>query len=180
MSVAIKTLLRRFAKDEDATMTVEFVIIFPVLFTWWIGSIVFFDAFDARAGAARVSHTIADIMSRQTDTSNAFIDDLLVLQNRMLPKEPTGAIRVSDIVKNVDGTLAVAWSYSTANLPLTVADIPMASIPGMNAGQHILLIDTYVPYIPIADWVGVVSQTWTNRVFTNARFVANIPNTNFP
>ena len=122
----------------------------------------------------------SSLISSLNSTNNAFIDDLLVLQNRMLPKEPTGIVRISDIRKEADTTLTVVWSYSTGSPALTEAAIPLAQIPTMSAGQHILLVDTSVPYVPLSDWIGITAQTWENRIFTNARFVSDVPNTDFP
>ena len=173
---SFKSTLRRFAEDESATVTTEFIIVMPMLVMWWIGSIVFFDAFDARAGASRVSHTIADNISRQVSTSAAMIDDLLVLQNRMLPNDPVGYVRITQIQKDALGNLVIEWSYSTDGAALTdIVEIPTAIMPPMGNGQRILLVDTAVPYIPIAKIVGITAQTWVNRVYTNARFVDNIP-----
>jgi len=174
----ITNILKRFAKDESANMTLEFIIITPVLITWWVGSVVFFDAYDARSGAARVSHTIADLVSRQTEVNNAFIDDMLTLQNRMLPFEPVGVIRITQLYQDIDGNLSIEWSYATNGIDITdLDDIPMSIMPPLANEQYIMLVESNVPYIPMSRWVGIEAQTWINQVYINARFVDQIPNT---
>ena len=175
----IKTLLSRFAKDEDATITMEFVIVTPLMVTWWIGSMVFFDAFEARSGAARSAYTIADLISRQTDTTNSYIDSLLTLQNKMRPREPVGSVRVSELYRDSDGNLSVVWSYSTEgpSAALLIADAPEDILPVLANESYIMLIDSSIPYIPLSDIVAIPAQTWTNRVYINARFSDQIPNT---
>jgi len=176
------TILRRFKEDTSATLTVEFILILPVLMTWFIGSIVFFDAFNSKATAQRTAHTIADIVSRQTSTSNTFIDSLLVLQNRMMPRSNVGAVRVSSIQKDMAGDLQILWTHSTdiAAPALIIANIPPAQIPNMANGESILLIDTSVPFVPISDWIGITAMQWENRVPIAARFVEPLPNSDFP
>lgn len=171
----LKSTIRRFIEDDTATVTTEFIIVMPLLVMWWIGSMVFYDAFDARAGAARVSHVIADNMSRQVDTSADMIDDLLTLQNRMLPREPVGTVRVTQIYKDDVGDLNITWSYATSGPVLNnVAQIPILIMPPMANEQYILLVDTTVPYVPLARMVGITAQTWVNRIFTNARFIDSV------
>ncbi|MCF6271685.1 MAG: hypothetical protein L3J37_00640 [Rhodobacteraceae bacterium] len=172
----LREILSRFKDDDEGTVTVEFIIILPVLILWWIGSMVFFDAFEARAGAARVSHLLADIVSRQNATNNAEIDDLLTLQNKLLPREPVGNVRVSEIYRDSSGDLSVNWSYSTGGSALETDDIPTSILPTLLDEQYVMLIETAVPYIPLADWVGIEAQTWVNRIYINARFSATIPN----
>lgn len=174
----ITDILKRFVTDEDANMTLEFIIITPVLITWWVASVVFFDAYDARSGAARVSHTIADLVSRQTTVDNAFINDMLNLQNRMLPFEPVGIVRLTEVHQDALGDLEIVWSSATSGEIITlVEELPLGIMPPMKNGQFIMLVESNVPYIPVSRWVGIEAQTWINQTFINARFVDNIPNT---
>ncbi len=173
-------ILRQFKKDETATLTVEFVILMPVLISWFIGSVVFYDAFDARAGAQKTSYTLADIVSRQSEINNGFIDQLLVLQNRMRPQEPVGSVRVSSLRKDESGNLHVQWSYSTEGTALTIDAVDETTLPSsMGAEDSVVVVESYVPYVPLADWVGIVEQTWVNKIVTQTRFADTLDNTDF-
>ncbi|HIP22578.1 MAG TPA: hypothetical protein EYG79_03120 [Rhodobacteraceae bacterium] len=171
----------KFRADETASLTMEFVLILPLLMTWFIGSIVFFDAFNSKATAQRTSHTIADIISRQTETNNNFIDLLLVVQNRMLPREQVGTVRISSIQKDAVGDLSLLWTHSSdgTSIPLVIGDIPLSILPEIANNESILLVDTTVPFVPISDWIGFTATEWENRVAIKARFVEPLPNTDF-
>lgn len=174
------SIFRQFKKDETATLTVEFVILMPVLIFWFIGSIVFYDAFDARAGAQKTSYTLADIVSRQSEINNNFIDQLLVLQNRMRPQEPVGSVRVSSLHKDASGVLEVLWSYSTEGTALTIDTVDVTALPSsMNAEDSVVIVESHVPYVPLADWVGIVEQTWVNKIVTQTRFADTLDNSDF-
>ncbi len=175
---SFRALIKQFAKDEDASITMEFVIVTPVMVLWWIGSMVFFDAFEARSGAARTAYTIADLVSRQTDTTNAYIDTLLVLQNRMRPREPVGMVRITELYRDSAGDLSVVWSYSTDGLgdALLIGDVPLGTLPLVANESYLMLVDTTVPYVPLSDIVGIPAQTWFNRIYINPRFTDQIPN----
>lgn len=182
MKVTFSNLITKFKADETASLTMEFVLILPLLMTWFIGSIVFFDAFNSKATAQRTSHTLADIMSRQSVTNNAFVDTLLTVQNRMMPREQVGTVRVSSIQKDAVGDLSLLWTHSSdgAATPLVMGDIPLTILPEIANNESILLIDTTVPFVPISDWVGFTATTWENRVPIKVRFVEPLPNTDFP
>ncbi len=181
MKHTLRTLLSDFRKDENATVTMEFVILMPVLILWFVGSIVFFDAFDSRATAQRTSHTIADIISRQNQVDNAFIGQMLTLQNRLMPREQVGVVRVTSLQIDAGGDLQVLWSHATdGSAALIPADIPADILPIMQIGESVVLVDTTVPFTPIADWVGIVAQIWRNRVVTQPRFVSTLPNIDYP
>lgn len=175
-------LITKFKADEKASLTMEFVLLLPLLMSWFIGSIVFFDAFNSKATAQRTSHTIADIISRQTVTDNDFVDTLLVLQNRMMPRSQVGTVRVTSIQKDNLGVLSILWTYSSdgASTPLLIGDVPLIILPEIANNESILLVDTTVPFVPIAEWVGFTVTEWANRVSVKARFVEPLPNTDFP
>ena len=182
MRKSILSFLNKFKDDDSATLTVEFILILPVLMTWFIGSIVFFDAFNSKATAQRTAHTIADIVSRQTSVDNSFVAELLVLQNRMMPRVSVGTVRVSSIGRDLAGDLQMLWTRSTniASTPLTMADVPLSQIPTVANGESIIMIDTSVPFVPISDWIGFTAANWENHVAISPRFVEPLPNTDFP
>ncbi len=182
MKTLFGNTLTRFKDDESASLTMEFVLILPLLFTWFLGSIIFFDAYNTKATAQRTANTLADIMSRQTDVDNAFVDSLLTIQNRMLPRLGVGVVQVTSLQRDMSGDLQLLWTHTTDGTAtaLLLADIPLASIPILANGESVLIIDTSVPFVPLSDWVGFAATNWTNRVPIAPRYVEPLPNTDFP
>ncbi len=183
MKTPFSSLLQRFKDDDSGSLTMEFVLMLPVLMLWFIGSIVFFNAYITKSAAQRAAHTVSDVISRQTEVDNAFIDNLLLLQNRMLPSARVGSVTVSSIQKDATtGDLNMLWTYSTDGnaQPLQIADIPLTALPLMQPGESVLLVDTSVPFAPLSDWVAMGSNDWTNRVVVTTRFVDPLVNLDFP
>ncbi len=173
--------LRRFGRDEQATITVELVIIMPVLFLWFVGSIVFFNAYHAKGQAQRSNHTIAEILSRYETVNNAFLDEMADLQAQLLPGVDDFNLRVSS-VNYCGAELNVDWSYATGspmfdNNPLLDGDIVPEVFPLMSDCESVILVETNVHYVPLSDILGIVAQDWTTKTAISPRFAAALINT---
>ena len=173
--------LTKFLRDETANMTVEFVVILPLLILWYIGTLVFFDAYKSRMQADAAAYTIADIMSRfeATDTKPGLqmndIDELLLLRTSMLPSAPAGGwLRFSSIhYDDSDGSYNVQWSCVATGgqaLGLESGNIPVAELPLMLDDEVIIMVESVVPYRPLVDWVGIAERTWLTRATVSPRF----------
>ncbi len=160
-------------------MTVEFVVVFPLLMLWFIGSFVFFQTYRNYSQAEKASFAIADIMSRQSEVDSAFIDDLKPLFQGMQPKASTGEwVRVSSISFDDDDGYEILWSRSVGGgSDLSDTDSMTDFLPAMMDGDTIILTETYVPYRPMVDWVGIPELTWANRVVTRPRYVSAVAKT---
>jgi hypothetical protein len=170
---------RNFVRDETGTMTVEFVVVFPLLMVWFIGSFVFFQTYRNYSQAEKASFAIADIMSRQSEVDSAFIDELKPLFEGMQPKPSTGEwMRVSSISFDDDDGYEIIWSRSVGGgSDLSDTDTMTEFLPAMMDGDSIILTETYVPYRPMVDWVGIPELTWANRVVTRPRYVSAVAKT---
>lgn len=177
--------LSKFFRDETANMTIEFVVILPLLILWYIGTLVFFDAYKSRMQADAAAFTIADIMSRfEATPSNpgiemTDIDELLLLRTSILPSVPPGGwLRFSSIHYNGDNGLhEVRWSCVATGglvLELETADIPVAALPLMLNDEVIIMVESTVPYRPLVDWVGIAERTWLTRAIVSPRFEEEI------
>ena len=92
----IKRLCARFRREERAAVSTEFVLILPLLLWWYVGSFAFYDAFRDYNVTVKASYTLGDILSRQTEIDNDYLDGLESLLEFMTAG--TGAwLRVSSI-----------------------------------------------------------------------------------
>jgi uncharacterized protein (UPF0333 family) len=176
--------LRRFGDDTQASMTVEFVVAVPLLMLWFVGSFVFWDGFRSRSHASKAAYTVADIMSRYTQTiDNSKLDDLFALQTKLLPRANGAAsMRITSVCYREDsagnnGEFSIHWSRGLGGAqPMQLIDLPLSIMPTMASGDTIILTETWVPWQPIVDWVGITNQVWRTHLVNRPRFKQIIPN----
>ncbi|WP_420837134.1 TadE/TadG family type IV pilus assembly protein, partial [Alexandriicola marinus] len=104
--------LRRLARREEGSMSIEAMIIIPVLIWSMLGSWVFFDAFRAQFSNAKASYTLGDIISRESGyITDEYIDSLYTLQRFLAARPEDIRLRVSVIKYDEDDdTHYVVWS----------------------------------------------------------------------
>lgn len=177
--------ITKFLRDETANMTIEFVVILPLLILWYVGTLVFFDAYKSRMQADAAAYTVADIMSRfeATDSRPGIImddiDELLLLRTSILPSVPAGGwLRFSSVHYDDDtGTYDVRWSCVATGGQierLVDATIPLNEMPLMLDDEVVILVESAVPYRPLVDWVGIVERNWVTRATVSPRFEVEI------
>lgn len=107
----LRASLSRFRRDDRANATVEFVIVFPLMVLCLIGGFVYFDVFRSQAKAGKALYTVTDIMSRQESVDEAFLEDLYVLIDNLLPNASDDKyLRITSVTH--DGTnYDVEWSW---------------------------------------------------------------------
>lgn len=90
--------IKRFREDQDGAVTMEFVIMLPLLFTWAVGSFLYYDAYRSLSITNKVGFTIADIASRYEEIDDDDIASWQELAERMLPfRNVNHRLRVSSI-----------------------------------------------------------------------------------
>lgn len=178
----IQTLARpfvRFAKDTNASIAVEAVLIIPLLAAWFVGSFVFFDAFKSRNTALKASYTISDVLSRRTDdVTPAYLDNLHELYETLAQARGSSALRVT-VIKWNGKKHKVKWSHSShevtgiqTNKLAKKADFA-SRIPLMAPGEHVILVETFQNYDPIFN-VGINRNIWENFVVTSPRYAGKL------
>ncbi|KAJ55314.1 hypothetical protein ACMU_11490 [Actibacterium mucosum KCTC 23349] len=167
-------------------ITAEAVIAMPFLVWWYIGSFVFFDAFQARNVNLKAAYTVADMLSREDGSVNA---NYIYGLERVYSYLATGsgsnaAIRVTLVrcSQNCDQDngyrlLEVDWSMGTDDLAaLTTGQMStyLDDIPIMPAGDRVILLETFIDYEPAWD-VGILNPSdFDNLIVTRPRFVPQI------
>jgi len=182
MQRALRTVLARFHRDERGWMTAEAVLILPVLVWWYLGSLVFFDAYDARSINLKASYTISDLFSRNLDgqidaneieaMSNMF--DYLTADHGADSALRVSLVHCSDACDQPNRQLDLDWSYGTnGKAALTGADLPTYDevIPRMALGDRVFVLETFSRYEPPFN-VGLTADSYSNVVVTRPRFVA--------
>lgn len=141
--------LRRLWTDEGGSMTVELVLVFPLLAWVLLASVTFFEGFQARANAVKATYTLADILSREATEpiTPVFLDNLDELYAALIADDVPLRLRVT-VFRYDDAADAyrVVWSQVRGTGPTltdqNLAQIRAAAIPNMTDGEVGILVET--------------------------------------
>lgn len=183
MKALFRQAIAEFLRDEDASLTVEAVLILPILTWWYAASMVFFDAYDARNVNLKAAYTVSDMLSREMDEVNAgYIEGLSDVFVYLTAGHGTnGAIRVtlvrcdSDCDKDTR-VLKKDWSYGTnGKTALVDADMTdyLDDVPVMPMGDRVIMVESWMDYAAAFD-VGLTANSFENIVITRPRFVPQL------
>lgn len=178
----IPAFLNRFFGLETGSLSVETVLVFPLL-AWGFGAMfVFWDGFRLNNSAISGTYTVADLVSRQTaPVTPAFVNGLDDVFTQIVDNNLENELRVT-VVRMAVGPdpvlqptkLELVWSHGTPGLPKheTVESLGDA-FPLMALGATMVMVESETPWTPPLRGV-LPGRTFRNRVFTSPRFVPQI------
>lgn len=165
--------LRQFFSDTRATITVEFVIILPILIWAYGGIYVFWDAYKSQNISVKAAYTISDLISRAdyeiTETNLSRIHQMVSFLN--YDKHPV-RVRISFVDMEDDGAgnpeLVLEGSRVRGPDPVAPFDAlqeepftrhtSIASlepiIPVMAINDRAIVVETELDYTPLFQFVG--------------------------
>lgn len=171
--------LARFARNETASLTVEVMIMLPVLLWAFAGTFIFFDMFRENSVSEKAAYTVGDILSRETDAiTPTYMDNTLTLFSTLsgIPSENIG-LRVSVIRWDGDDeAYDLRWSQARGDAdPLAARDVRAWEdvLPIMVDDEQIILVETFSRYTPFMD-VGLGAMTLDTFVYTRPRFAPQL------
>ncbi|GLQ33915.1 hypothetical protein GCM10007939_01980 [Amylibacter marinus] len=176
--------LKSYLSDKRGVVTLEFMMLVPALFLWFAGTFVFFQGIHGWMKAKKASYAVSDMLSRQTEVDNAFIDALDGVFDSVSQSEDfaQSSIRVSSVYNDATDGLEMKWHWPPnppAQTPHQLSDIT-SHIPQLTDGEYILVVETFRPFTPLFDWVGLDPMTFENTIGSVSRFSAKLSNTDFP
>lgn len=166
------THFQSFLRREDAAISVETMIITPILFLFLMLSFAFFDAFRHYNVSVKAAYTVSDILSRQTRTIGAAdFEGLAQLFDRLTRGKGDPRLRFTE-VRRGDVGYEVAWSYATGEQTLrntrTISAL-LQRLPEMAVGDRVVVLETYQDYEAPLN-VRIPSQNFENVIVTRQRF----------
>jgi hypothetical protein len=171
------SFLRRFLRDDEASIAVETLVVLPALLWAYLGTWVFFDAFRDRAINVKVGYTINDALSRETEVTPEYMDSLFALQRVLTATAEPVWLRVTLFRWNgAQSRYEVVWSQTRGGgQPLTTALLAQLAprLPNMQPGESSILTETWVDYVPVTD-VGLDPFTFHEFVVTRPRFATTL------
>lgn len=108
----------RFSRDTTGSVSVELIIVLPMLIWALAATAVFFDGFRTRYHAQMAAQTVADIMSRETNLFTAnYVEGMNEVFDFLVDRSIPTRIRVSSIIwDSINQRNRLQWSYGTRSL----------------------------------------------------------------
>lgn len=167
---------KRFSDKEDGAVSVEAVLVFPILVWAITATFVFFDAFKTLHISQKATYAVADMMSRET---TAVDDDYLTTMHELFAylskdQEDASAIRFSVVQRGLDADgneeTTLVWSEGVGGAEgLTNIETIEDRIPLMMIGDQLVVVETEHEWAP-AFAVGLASYRFREVSISRPRF----------
>lgn len=172
----LKSITRRFRREEDGTVVVEAIIMFPTLFAAVLATFVFFDAYRNQSINLKAAYTLSDAISRETEMiTNTYMINSWRLHRFLTNSEALTKLRVSVIQYDAaDDSHSMIWSQAKGgagvldNSRLNTM-VNNDEIPVMPDGEILIVVQTWVDYEPNFS-IGLDAFSFENTIFTRPRF----------
>lgn len=178
----IKTLAgqaRRFARSHDGGLSVEAIMVFPILAWAYMGMYFFFDAYRQQNVNLKAAYTISDLLSREVDVIDwTYLNGVQTFFDYLTTSSQDTKIRVSSVYWDADVNKHIlVWSKGTRNLEdLTqeqIENLYADEIPVMADKDTVILVETWSYFDPVVK-VGLPSVTFDNLIVTSLRFAPQL------
>lgn len=175
---SLSAALRAFRDDENGSVTVEAILMIPILVWCYLATFVFFDAFRTQSINIKAAYTIGDTLSRETGyvTPN-YLTGLFGLQNMLLATDETRALQITAFTYDQpNDKFLVRWSRGIGGLSgMSDADLAAvrAILPNMPHGEIAILTRSRVNYEPRFS-VGIHPFVFDELTVTRPRFAPQI------
>lgn len=149
----IRHAVKQWRNDENGSVTVETVLMVPILAWVTFAVLTFFDAYRKEAISHKAGLTIADMISREADTiSGDFIDGAHDLLRFLTTEENSPDLRVTVYMwEAATGSYKVVWSEERGpREPMTNSDMASRTekLPEMADLERAILVETWTDYTP--------------------------------
>lgn len=151
-------------EDNSGAVALEFALVVPFLFMFYLAAVATFDATRAAHQSSQVTRVLADLSTRVIDMTDEKRDALFNTGNALLTKWDDGSsytISLTSIINPIEGDdepeieKKVAWSEATiAGNEVTDADLDKLDIPSIKEGDSLILVKINGSYSPMFSIMG--------------------------
>lgn len=182
ISLFFKALHRKAWQSEHGSISVETVIILPVVAWALMASFTFTDAFRHQTTLQKSVYTAADLVSRASGTALTpeYLNGVYSFMLRINDTPLDVHLRITLIGwDNAEEEYRVIWSYADQGNTATVLDDTVlnaaygAQIPKISVGETLLLTEGLLKYEPPFR-VGLQARDLTETALTRPRFAPGI------
>ena len=104
----------RFTRDKRGIAAIEFALIVPLMLTMYLGTIEISTAVSINKKVSRVSATVADLVTQQTEVNKSQLEDIMAVGESVLFPYVADKPDITIIAINVDSSYPqggkIAWS----------------------------------------------------------------------
>jgi hypothetical protein len=175
----IRSYIQRFQKDESGVVAIELLLVIPILVWALLSTLVYFDAFKAQSIGTRISMTIADMYSRETDVDWDFIHGSRDLLDAMSTSDNEPHIRITVYYYDEDNDqYTLVWSRRDGNYYANHTNATLRAqtdrLPILADDDRAVLVETHTEYsAPFSIGIGPFLETnlddFTFETFTTIR-----------
>lgn len=184
---SVLSKLSGFFREERGGVSVETVIIFPILLWAYAAMFIYWDAFKAQNINLKATYTIADMISREDALFDPdYIDGANDLYTYLVRRTDGNDVRVSVVAfdtdtfdPTADPTMRLRWSHATGDYEGHVNMEPLEdNLPLMPGGSELIVVETRVTWSPPFNFtlqpIGLETRDMVNLVFTSPRFGGSV------
>ena len=176
---------KHYTKDQRGLLSIELALLLPIMFFWFAGTFVFFNAFHKWLKSVKANYTIADLISRQQYTTVDFVYSLDAVYDEISQTEDAAnsyfelTIVEWDLSNPSDPQLVIRCSEATNTAKqeptgIKAEDIEARIPTKVPDGDDLILLTSYTPYTPLFDWVGIPPTTFKNDMVAPLRFTDSL------
>lgn len=174
----LRARLRAFWQDQTGSITVEFVLVMPILFWTFMAGYVYFDGYRQSSINLKAAYTISDLLSRETQAiTPEYIDSMYELHRLLVRATSPTTLRVSVVRWDEDENRYYRdWSAARGGIEaLSNSDlVDLADkLPVMPDAERVILVETTNTFVPLFN-VGMENKSLDNFVFTRPRFAPQL------
>ena len=172
--------LRRFGRGQRGSVSVETIVMLPVLVAVLLSMAAFWDGMRARNAALKAATTVSDAISRETAPIDAgYVDRMGELYAFLADARGDTSLRITVVANTLadDGgeKLELRWSAVTkaGEAPVANVDDVAPHIPTIAVGDQVIVVESRVDWTPPLR-TPLVAQTFEEVTVSRARFVPQV------
>lgn len=170
--------MRRFARATGGMAAVEFALLLPMMILLLFGSIDLVNMLGANRRAQNAAASLADVVSRDTEISNAEVSGLWAALDVLLYPNTAQQMQVRiSSVRIVDASTArVVWSEGHGGYAPRTADSIIALPAGMmQPGASVIVSETIYSYQAPVGIIQAAPMSFRHTAYRRSRIVDPIP-----
>lgn len=179
----MRSLLRRFGRDESGALLAEAVIVLPIMLWSYLALFVYWDAYRSLNSMQKASYTLSDMISREMlPVNQTYVNGMKSVMEYLIDDDQDVALRVTSVTWDQETLkFMVHWSATTSTTLPVLTNTTLQTLindgtttnvrmPEMSDGDYVVLVETTVGYHPAFN-VGLSDSVQEQFIVTRPRFV---------